>query len=85
MTTLDRQHPAYTGTKEVAAALRIDVARLEAYLAANAKGFQGPLEVRQFKGGTVEPDLSAGHAHQEVRHAAQAAGKAAGVGARRRP
>ena len=54
MTTIDRQ-TAYTGTKEVAAPLRIDVARLEAYLAANAKGFAGPLTVKQFKGGQSNP------------------------------
>ena len=35
MTTIDRQ-AAYTGTKDVAAPLRFDVARLEAYLTANA-------------------------------------------------
>ena len=54
MTKLDRQ-ATYTGTKEVAAPLRFDVARLEAYLAANAKGFEGPLTVRQFKGGQSNP------------------------------
>ena len=35
MTNIDRQ-ATYTGTKDVAAPLRFDVARLEAYLAANA-------------------------------------------------
>ena len=54
MTTIDRQ-ATYTGTKEVAAPLRFDVARLEGYLAANAKGFAGPLGVRQFKGGQSNP------------------------------
>src|SRR6476660_3518096 len=54
MTTIDRQ-AAYTGTKEVAAPLRIDGARLEAYLAANAKGFEGPLSVKQFRGGQSNP------------------------------
>jgi len=54
MTKIDRQ-ATYTGTKEVAAPLRFDVARLEAYLAANAKGFEGPLTVRQFKGGQSNP------------------------------
>jgi aminoglycoside phosphotransferase (APT) family kinase protein len=39
----------------VAAALRIDVARLERYLAANIAGFAGPLTVRQFKGGQSNP------------------------------
>ena len=54
MTTIDRQ-AAYTGTKEVAAPLRFDAARLEGYLAANAKGFQGPLHVTQFRGGQSNP------------------------------
>src|SRR5262245_8326998 len=54
MTTIDRQ-AAYSGTKDVAAALRFDVAKLEAYLSANAKGFAGPLSVRQFKGGQSNP------------------------------
>src|ERR1700742_4276319 len=54
MTTIDRQ-AAYTGTKEVAAPLRFDAARLEQYLAANAKGFAGPLTVKQFKGGQSNP------------------------------
>src|SRR3954463_7545333 len=54
MTTIDRQ-AAYTGTKDVAAPLRFDVAKLEAYLAANAKGFKGPLPVKQFRGGQSNP------------------------------
>jgi aminoglycoside phosphotransferase (APT) family kinase protein len=54
MTTIDRQ-ATYTGTKEVSAPLRFDTARLEAYLAANAKGFAGPLTVQQFRGGQSNP------------------------------
>src|SRR5215217_9485974 len=54
MTTIDRQ-ATYTGTKEVSAPLRFDTARLEAYLAANASAFKGPLTVRQFKGGQSNP------------------------------
>ena len=54
MSTVDRQQ-AFSGTKEVSAALRIDAARLEAYLAANVEGFAGPLTVRQFKGGQSNP------------------------------
>ena len=54
MTTIDRQ-AAYTGTKDVAAPLRFDVARLEAYLTANARGFKGPLTVQQFRGGQSNP------------------------------
>jgi aminoglycoside phosphotransferase (APT) family kinase protein len=54
MTTMDRQE-AYSGTKDVSAALRFDVGKLEAYLAATAKGFAGPLSVKQFKGGQSNP------------------------------
>ena len=51
---IDRQ-VAFTGTKEVAEPLRIDAARLEAYLAREAPGFSGPLTVAQFKGGQSNP------------------------------
>jgi aminoglycoside phosphotransferase (APT) family kinase protein len=54
MATVDRQQ-VFSGTKDVAAALRIDVASLERYLAANVGGFAGPLTVRQFKGGQSNP------------------------------
>ena len=54
MMRMDRQ-AAFTGTKEPAAALAFDVARLEAYLARAAPGFAGPLQVRQFKGGQSNP------------------------------
>src|SRR5690349_15546237 len=51
---IDRQ-AAFTGTKEVAAALKFPVAPLEAYLAEKVRGFAGPLTVRQFKGGQSNP------------------------------
>lgn len=54
MTSIDRQQ-AFSGTKEVADALRIDAARLEIYLAPEVKGFAGPLTVQQFKGGQSNP------------------------------
>jgi len=54
MTSIDRQQ-AFTGTKEAAPALRLDAARLEAYLAARVAGFAGPLTVEQFKGGQSNP------------------------------
>jgi aminoglycoside phosphotransferase (APT) family kinase protein len=54
MTAIDRQQ-AFSGTKEIAPALRIDAQRLEAWLAAQVKGFAGPLTVRQFKGGQSNP------------------------------
>ena len=54
MQKIDRQ-VAFTGTKEVAASLRFDSARLEAYLARAVTGFAGPLKVRQFRGGQSNP------------------------------
>jgi aminoglycoside phosphotransferase (APT) family kinase protein len=54
MSITDRQE-AFTGTKEVAAPLRFDTARLEAWLAAGVPGFAGPLAARQFKGGQSNP------------------------------
>jgi aminoglycoside phosphotransferase (APT) family kinase protein len=52
--SIDRQ-AAYSGTKDVPAALSFDVARLEKYLAAHAKGFAGPLTAKQFRGGQSNP------------------------------
>src|SRR5471030_2997668 len=54
MTTIDRQQ-AFSGTKQAAGALRLDEARLEAYLAGRVSGFAGPLTARQFKGGQSNP------------------------------
>jgi aminoglycoside phosphotransferase (APT) family kinase protein len=52
--TIDRQE-TFSGTKEVAAALRFDVAKLEAYLQQQIADFKGPLTVEQFKGGQSNP------------------------------
>jgi aminoglycoside phosphotransferase (APT) family kinase protein len=54
MSTIDRQ-ATFSGTKEVAAALALDAALLEAYLASRLPDFRGPLVVRQFKGGQSNP------------------------------
>ena len=54
MSVIDRQ-AAYSGTKEVAAALRFDLERLEAYLAERIPGFAGPLAASQFRGGQSNP------------------------------
>jgi aminoglycoside phosphotransferase (APT) family kinase protein len=51
---IDRQ-VAFSGTKDVAGGLAIDVARLEAFLAARLADFAPPLTVRQFKGGQSNP------------------------------
>jgi aminoglycoside phosphotransferase (APT) family kinase protein len=44
-----------SGTKDVAESHRFDESRLLAWMEANVEGFQGPLEVRQFKGGQSNP------------------------------
>lgn len=54
MQKIDRQ-AAFTGTKEVAPALRLEPAPLEAYLARHVEDFAGPLRVRQFRGGQSNP------------------------------
>jgi aminoglycoside phosphotransferase (APT) family kinase protein len=54
MAHIDRQS-AFSGTKEVAAPLRFDEARLRAYLESKVPGIRGPLAVRQFKGGQSNP------------------------------
>ena len=54
MRGLDRQI-AFSGTKEVAAPLVFDLARLETYFAVHLPNFEAPLTVRQFKGGQSNP------------------------------
>src|SRR5215831_20022266 len=54
MPPIDRQ-AAFSGTREVAGALAIDAARLEAFLASRLRDFAPPLSVRQFKGGQSNP------------------------------
>ena len=44
-----------TGTKEVAESHRFDEARLAGWMQDNVEGYEGPLEVRQFKGGQSNP------------------------------
>ncbi|MDJ1157871.1 phosphotransferase family protein [Chelatococcus sp. SYSU_G07232] len=51
---IDRQ-AAFSGTREVAPALAVDVGRLQTYLAAHLPGFAGPVTLRQFKGGQSNP------------------------------
>jgi aminoglycoside phosphotransferase (APT) family kinase protein len=51
---LDRQS-AFTGTRPVSLAYRIDLNRLEDYLKAEIAGFCGPLGAEQFKGGQSNP------------------------------
>ena len=45
----------FGGTKDVAETHKFDEKKLEDYAAAHVDGFEGPLEVRQFKGGQSNP------------------------------
>src|SRR5690606_31750665 len=46
---------ANTGVKEVPENLRFDEGALAEWMAANVEGYEGPLQVRQFKGGQSNP------------------------------
>jgi aminoglycoside phosphotransferase (APT) family kinase protein len=54
MSEIDRQS-AYTGIGSVKAEFAFDAKRLENFLAGKLANFQGPLDVRQFKGGQSNP------------------------------
>ena len=45
----------FSGTKDVAETHRFDEGRLEVYMREHVEGFEGPLTVRQFKGGQSNP------------------------------
>ena len=45
----------FGGTKAVEESHTFDIAKLEQYMQGHVEGFQGPLEVRQFKGGQSNP------------------------------
>ena len=45
----------FTGTKEVAESHRFNEANLIAWMEANVEGYEGPLQVNQFKGGQSNP------------------------------
>ncbi|HZD25637.1 MAG TPA: phosphotransferase family protein, partial [Alphaproteobacteria bacterium] len=45
----------FTGTQEVRPNHRFDEAALERYLGEHIEGFEGPITVRQFKGGQSNP------------------------------
>ena len=54
MMSIDRQQ-AFSGTKDAAPTLSLDVVRLERYLTVHVAAFAGPLTVKQFKGGQSNP------------------------------
>ena len=45
----------FTGTKDVADTHKFNEANLEAWMAEHVEGFEGPLTVKQFKGGQSNP------------------------------
>ena len=45
----------FSGTKEVEERHRIDEAKLADWMVANVEGYEGPMELRQFKGGQSNP------------------------------
>ena len=51
----ENRQDMFSGTKEVAETHKFDEAKLERYMQAHVEGFEGPLEVRQFKGGQSNP------------------------------
>lgn len=52
---METRQEQFSGTREVRDAHRFDVARLARYLKGRIEGFNGPLTVRQFKGGQSNP------------------------------
>ena len=54
-TAEQEREAANSGTKAVAESHRFDEAKLLAWMQIHVAGFQGPLEVRQFKGGQSNP------------------------------
>ncbi|MEN0652820.1 MULTISPECIES: phosphotransferase [Hyphobacterium] len=52
---MSQMDETFSGTKDVADALRFDEAGLDRWMRANVDGFAGPLSVSQFKGGQSNP------------------------------
>lgn len=55
MAEAENAQEMFTGTKEVAESHRFDENRLAEWMEANVEGYQGPLTVKQFKGGQSNP------------------------------
>jgi aminoglycoside phosphotransferase (APT) family kinase protein len=51
----DDAQSTFSGTREVDPRHALDVAALDAWMAANVEGYAGPLNIRQFKGGQSNP------------------------------
>jgi aminoglycoside phosphotransferase (APT) family kinase protein len=52
---MTERQEAFSGTGPVRSGYELNAQALEKYMAGHVKGFQGPLEVRQFKGGQSNP------------------------------
>lgn len=52
---MTERQEAFSGTGPVRSGYELNARALEKYMAGHVKGFQGPLEVRQFKGGQSNP------------------------------
>ena len=59
----------FMGTKPVAERMKVDLDALSAYMQAHVRGFEGNLQIEQFKGGQSNPTfkLSAGSQHYVLR------------------
>ena len=52
---MSERQEQFEGTRNVRAAHRFDIDRLDEYLESHIAGYRGPLDVRQFKGGQSNP------------------------------
>ncbi|MBJ89429.1 MAG: phosphotransferase family protein [Woeseia sp.] len=52
---MSRRQEQFSGTREVSPSLRFDPETLEEYMVSHVEGFEGPLTVKQFKGGQSNP------------------------------
>ncbi len=55
MTETQTAQDLFTGTKEVSESHTFDESKLDAWMLANVEGYEGPLVVKQFKGGQSNP------------------------------
>ena len=59
-----RKDEEFSGTRPVEERHRIDEIALDGWMRQHVEGYQGPLEVRQFKGGQSNPTYQLDHAGQ---------------------
>ncbi|MEM5517399.1 phosphotransferase family protein [Henriciella sp. AS95] len=55
MSEAENAQEMFTGTKEVAESHKFDESKLAQWMEANVEGYEGPLTVKQFKGGQSNP------------------------------